>query len=201
VQKGRFQSNGRNISPAAVPVSEFAARVKKEGFTQKMEVGLIGSCTNSSYQDLSRAASVARQVKAKGLKMQASLIINPGSEQVYCTAQRDGMIEDLKSIGGVVMTNACGPCIGQWKRVTDDPLRANSIVTSFNRNFAKRADGNPNTHAFIASPEMAVTFARFRRLHRYRRIRIPYPDGRNQHPCQEADRTCKEYQAPAYREI
>ena len=136
-----------------------AARVKKEGFPQKMEVGLIGSCTNSSYQDLSRAASVARQVKAKGLKMQASLIINPGSEQVYCTAQRDGMIEDLKSIGGVVMTNACGPCIGQWKRVTDDPLRANSIVTSFNRNFAKRADGNPNTHAFIASPEMAVAFA------------------------------------------
>ena len=151
--------NGPFTPDAACPVSEFAARVKKEGFPQKMEVGLIGSCTNSSYQDLSRAASVARQVKAKGLKMQASLIINPGSEQVYCTAQRDGMIEDLKSIGGVVMTNACGPCIGQWKRVTDDPLRANSIVTSFNRNFAKRADGNPNTHAFIASPEMAVAFA------------------------------------------
>ena len=115
--------NGPFTPDAACPVSEFAARVKKEGFPQKMEVGLIGSCTNSSYQDLSRAASVARQVKAKGLKMQASLIINPGSEQVYCTAQRDGMIEDLKSIGGVVMTNACGPCIGQWKRVTDDPLR------------------------------------------------------------------------------
>lgn len=99
--------NGPFTPDAACPVSEFAARVKKEGFPQKMEVGLIGSCTNSSYQDLSRAASVARQVKAKGLKMQASLIINPGSEQVYCTAQRDGMIEDLKSIGGVVMTNAC----------------------------------------------------------------------------------------------
>jgi aconitate hydratase len=98
-------------------------------------------------------------VKAKGLKMTAQLIINPGSEQVYCTTKRDGMIADFEAVGGVIMTNACGPCIGQWKRVTDDPQRANSIVTSFNRNFAKRADGNPNTHAFVASPELAMALA------------------------------------------
>ena len=121
-----------------------------------MEVGLIGSCTNSSYQDLSRAASLARQVKEKNLAIAASLIINPGSEQVYCTAQRDGMIHNFESVGGVIMTNACGPCIGQWKRETEDNTRPNSIVTSFNRNFAKRADGNPNTHAFVASPELAM---------------------------------------------
>lgn len=133
--------------------------MKKNGYPRRMEVGLIGSCTNSSYQDLSRAASLARQVKAKGLKMAAPLIINPGSEQVYCTSLRDGMIADFQAVGAVIMTNACGPCIGQWKRVTDDPTRANSIVTSFNRNFAKRADGNPNTHAFVASPEMAMALA------------------------------------------
>lgn len=151
--------NGPFTPDAACPISEFAEKVKQNGYPQKMEVGLIGSCTNSSYQDLSRAASLARQVKAKGLKMAAGLIINPGSEQVYCTAQRDGMIADFEAVGGVIMTNACGPCIGQWKRVTDDPMRANSIVTSFNRNFAKRADGNPNTHAFVASPEVAMALA------------------------------------------
>ena len=151
--------NGPFTPDAACPISEFADRVKANGYPRKMEVGLIGSCTNSSYQDLSRAASLARQVKEKGLKMAAGLIINPGSEQVFCTAQRDGMIADFEAVGGVIMTNACGPCIGQWKRVTDDPLRANSIVTSFNRNFAKRADGNPNTHAFVASPELAMAFA------------------------------------------
>ncbi len=151
--------NGPFTPDAACPISEFAEKVKQNGYPQKMEVGLIGSCTNSSYQDLSRVASLARQVKAKGLKMAAGLIINPGSEQVYCTAQRDGMIADFEAVGGVIMTNACGPCIGQWKRVTDDPMRANSIVTSFNRNFAKRADGNPNTHAFVASPEVAMALA------------------------------------------
>lgn len=148
--------NGPFTPDAACPISEFAAKVKSNGYPQRMEVGLIGSCTNSSYQDLSRAASLARQVKAKGLKMASPLIINPGSEQVYCTSERDGMIADFEAVGGVIMTNACGPCIGQWKRVTDDPTRANSIVTSFNRNFAKRADGNPNTHAFVASPELAM---------------------------------------------
>lgn len=151
--------NGPFTPDAACPISEFAEKVKQNGYPQKMEVGLIGSCTNSSYQDLSRAASLARQVKAKGLKMAAGLIINPGSEQVYCTARCDGMIADFEAVGGVIMTNACGPCIGQWKRVTDDPMRVNSIVTSFNRNFAKRADGNPNTHAFVASPEVAMALA------------------------------------------
>lgn len=151
--------NGPFTPDAACPISEFAEKVRANGYPQRMEVGLIGSCTNSSYQDLSRAASLARQVKAKGLKMAAQLIINPGSEQIYCTAKRDGMIADFEAVGGVIMTNACGPCIGQWKRVTDDPLRANSIVTSFNRNFAKRADGNPNTHAFVASPELAMALA------------------------------------------
>ena len=151
--------NGPFTPDAACPLSEFAARVAKEGFPRRMEVSLIGSCTNSSYQDLSRAASVARQVKEKHLAMAAPLLINPGSEQVYCTARRDGMIADFEAVGATIMTNACGPCIGQWKRITDDPTRRNSIVTSFNRNFAKRADGNPNTHAFITSPEMAVAFA------------------------------------------
>ena len=151
--------NGPFTPDAACPISEFAEKVRTNGYPQRMEVGLIGSCTNSSYQDLSRAASLARQVKEKGLKMTARLIINPGSEQVYCTTKRDGMIADFEAVGGVIMTNACGPCIGQWKRVTDDPQRANSIVTSFNRNFAKRADGNPNTHAFVASPELAMALA------------------------------------------
>lgn len=121
----------------------------------------MGSCTNSSYQDMGRAASVARQAKAKDLKVKAKFIINPGSEQVRYTAERDGILGDLTAIGGVIMANACGPCIGQWARHTDDPTRPNSIVTSFNRNFAKRADGNPNTHAFVASPELvtALTIA------------------------------------------
>ncbi len=120
-----------------------------------MEVGLIGSCTNSSYQDLSRAASIARQAAEDKIPVAAPLIINPGSEQIRYTAERDGILGDFEQIGATVMANACGPCIGQWKRHTDDNTRKNSIVTSFNRNFAKRADGNPNTHAFVASPELA----------------------------------------------
>ena len=151
--------NGPFTPDAACTISCFADKVKTNGYPRKMEVGLIGSCTNSSYQDLSRAASLARQVKAKKLTMNAHLIINPGSQQVYCTAERDKMIDDFRSAGGVIMTNACGPCIGQWKRVTDNNTRPNSIVTSFNRNFAKRADGNPSTHAFVASPEITMAMA------------------------------------------
>lgn len=153
--------NGPFTPDAAHPISEFGRIVKENGYPQIMEVGLIGSCTNSSYQDLSRAASVARQASKKQLKTKAEFRINPGSEQVRYTAERDGLIADFEAIGGIVMTNACGPCIGQWKRHTDDNQRANSIVTSFNRNFAKRADGNPNTHAFVASPEIvtALTIA------------------------------------------
>ena len=153
--------NGPFTPDAATPISEFAEKVKVNGYPRKMEVGLIGSCTNSSYQDLSRAASIARQVAEKKLSVAAPLIVNPGSEQIRYTAERDGMIGDFEAIGATIMANACGPCIGQWKRHTDDPNRKNSIVTSFNRNFAKRADGNPNTYAFVASPEltMALTIA------------------------------------------
>lgn len=153
--------NGPFTPDAAAPISEFVRIAKEKGYPERMEVGLIGSCTNSSYEDLTRAASVARQAAEKGLKVKAEYIITPGSEQVRYTADRDGLLKELESIGGVVMANACGACIGQWKRHTDDPKRANSIVTSFNRNFAARNDGNPATHAFVASPELttALTIA------------------------------------------
>lgn len=148
--------NGPFTPDAATPISEFAAKVKENGWPRKMEVGLIGSCTNSSYQDLSRAVSIARQAGEDRIPVVSPLIINPGSEQIRYTAERDGIIGDFEKIGATIMANACGPCIGQWKRHTDDNTRKNSIVTSFNRNFAKRADGNPNTHAFVASPELTL---------------------------------------------
>ena len=147
--------NGPFTPDAACIISEFAKKVEENKYPTAMEVGLIGSCTNSSYHDLSKAASIARQVIEKKLK------INPGSEASYNAALRDGIIDDFKKIDAVIMTNACGPCIGQWNRQEPDNTRANSILTSFNRNFAKRADGNPNTHAFVASPEtvMALSIA------------------------------------------
>ncbi|MDR2027106.1 MAG: aconitate hydratase [Prevotellaceae bacterium] len=151
--------NGPFTPDAAVPISEFAAKVTENNYPYKMEAGLIGSCTNSSYQDLSRAASVARQAVDDSIAVAAPLIINPGSEQIRYTAERDGLIADFEKMGAVIMANACGPCIGQWKRhinSDEDNTRRNSIVTSFNRNFAKRADGNPNTHAFVASPELTI---------------------------------------------
>ena len=148
--------NGPFTPDAATPISEFATKVKENGWPRKMEVGLIGSCTNSSYQDLSRAASIARQAAEDKIPVAAPLIINPGSEQIRYTAERDGILGDFEQIGATVMANACGPCIGQWKRHTDDITRPPSIVTLFNRNFAKRADGNPNTHAFVASPELTL---------------------------------------------
>ncbi len=151
--------NGPFTPDAACPISKMAERVQEYGFPEKVEVCLIGSCTNSSYQDLARAAKVASEALASGLEPKAKIIVNPGSEQIRATAERDGILSTLDAAGAVIMTNACGPCIGQWKRITDDPMRRNSIVTTFNRNFAKRADGNPNTHAFIVSPEMAVVFA------------------------------------------
>ena len=153
--------NGPFTPDLAYPISEFGKAVIEKNYPRKMEVGLIGSCTNSSYEDLTRAASIVKNAKKEGLKVQAQFIINPGSEQVRYTAERDGILSEFESVGGVVMANACGPCIGQWKRETDQPERPNSIVTSFNRNFAKRADGNPNTHNFIGSPEIvaALTIA------------------------------------------
>lgn len=153
--------NGPFTPDLAYPLSEFGKIVKEKGYPQKMEVGLIGSCTNSSYEDLTRAVSVVKNAKSAGLKVQAQFIINPGSEQVRYTAERDGILSEFESVGGVIMANACGPCIGQWKREIDVEGRPNSIITSFNRNFAKRADGNPNTHTFIGSPEVvaALTIA------------------------------------------
>jgi aconitate hydratase len=153
--------NGPFTPDAAYPLSEFAKIVKEKGYPQQMEAGLIGSCTNSSYEDLTRAASIVKKAKEDGLKVKAQFIINPGSEQVRYTAERDGVLAEFESAGAVIMANACGPCIGQWKREMDDPNRPNSIITSFNRNFAKRNDGNPNTHTFIGSPEVvaALTIA------------------------------------------
>jgi len=151
--------NGPFTPDAAYPVSEFVKLVKEKNYPQKLEVGLIGSCTNSSYEDLTRAASIARQATAKNLKAKAEFVITPGSELIRYTTERDGLLGDFEKIGGVVMANACGPCIGQWKRHTDDPERRNSIITSFNRNFAKRNDGNPNTHSFVASPEIVTAYA------------------------------------------
>lgn len=151
--------NGPYTPDAASPVSEFVKLVKEKDYPLVLEVGLIGSCTNSSYEDLTRAASLARQANEKGLKVSTEFIITPGSELIRYTAERDGILADFESIGGVVMANACGPCIGQWKRHMDDPTRRNSIITSFNRNFAKRNDGNPNTHGFVASPEIVTALA------------------------------------------
>ncbi|MGL4667763.1 MAG: aconitase family protein, partial [Saezia sp.] len=151
--------NGPFTPDAAYPISEFAAIVKEKGYPQKLEVGLIGSCTNSSYEDLTRAASIARQADEKKLRVEAQLLINPGSELVRYTAERDGVLPAFIKIGATIMANACGPCIGQWKRDMDNPERPNSIINSFNRNFAKRNDGNAHTHAFIASPEIVAAMS------------------------------------------
>ncbi|HPQ99731.1 MAG TPA: aconitate hydratase [Saprospiraceae bacterium] len=151
--------NGPYTPDLAWPISEFAAAVKEHGYPQKLEVGLIGSCTNSSYEDLDRAASLARQAVDKKLKVKAEFTVTPGSEQIRYTVERDGQLDAFEKIGGVVLANACGPCIGQWARHTDDPNRANSIITSFNRNFSKRNDGNPQTRAFVASPELVTALA------------------------------------------
>ena len=151
--------NGPYTPDLAWPISKFAQAVRENGYPQKLEVGLIGSCTNSSYEDLDRAASVASQAKAKKLKAKAEFTVTPGSEQIRYTLERDGQLAVFEEIGGVVMANACGPCIGQWARHTDDPNRANSIITSFNRNFSKRNDGNPQTRSFVASPEIVTAMA------------------------------------------
>lgn len=151
--------NGPFSPDRGFPVSEMQKSLEEFGSTDKVSAALIGSCTNSSYEDLSQVASLIRQALDKGLTPKAPLIINPGSEQVRYTAERDGFIELFKKFGATIMTNACGPCIGMWDRTGADKKEKNSIVHSFNRNFAKRADGNPNTHAFVASPLMAVVAA------------------------------------------
>lgn len=151
--------NGPYTPDAACALSGMKDRQAREHFPHQVEVSLIGSCTNSSYQDLACAASVARSALDAGLRPKAKLLVVPGSAQIRATAERDGLLDSLREAGATVMANACGPCIGQWERETDDPTRANTIVTSFNRNFAKRADGNPETRAFISSPSMAVALA------------------------------------------
>lgn len=151
--------NGPYTPDLAWPISRFAEAVKSNNWPEKLEVALIGSCTNSSYEDISRSVSVARQAVDKNLKVKSEFTISPGSELVRYTVARDGLLQSYDTMGGVVMANACGPCIGQWARHIDDPTRKNSIITSFNRNFAKRNDGYPGTHAFVASPEIVTAFA------------------------------------------
>lgn len=151
--------NGPFTPDLATPISKMAAAVKENGWPEKLEVALIGSCTNSSYEDISRSASIVKDAVSKGLKTKSEFTITPGSEQVRYTIERDGFIKEFEDAGGVVLANACGPCIGQWARHIDDPNRKNTIITSFNRNFAKRNDGLASTHAFVASPEIVTALA------------------------------------------
>ncbi|MFM1932691.1 MAG: aconitase [Bacteroidota bacterium] len=151
--------NGPFTPDLATPISQMAEMAEKNGWPTKVEVGLIGSCTNSSYEDISRAASIAQQAVDKQLKTRAEFTITPGSEQVRYTIERDGFIATFDALGAQVFANACGPCIGQWDRAGADKQEKNTIVHSFNRNFAKRADGNPNTYAFVGSPELVTALA------------------------------------------
>lgn len=151
--------NGPFTPDRATPISKLAEEAKANGWPTEVEVGLIGSCTNSSYEDISRAASLAKQAVAKNLKTKAEFTITPGSELVRYTIERDGLIDTFNQIGASVFANACGPCIGQWSRPGAEKGEKNTIIHSFNRNFSKRADGNPNTHAFVASPEIVTALA------------------------------------------
>lgn len=151
--------NGPFTPDLAWPISKFAQAVKENNWPEKLEVALIGSCTNSSYEDISRSASLAKQAIDKDLPVHSEFTITPGSELVRFTIERDGLLKTFADFGGVVLANACGPCIGQWARHIDDPSRKNSIITSFNRNFAKRNDGLASTHAFVASPEIVTALA------------------------------------------
>ena len=151
--------NGPFTPDKAWPISKMKEAVKEEGYPETVSVALIGSCTNSSYEDIDRAASIARQAMSKGLKAKSQYTITPGSEQVRGTIERDGQLETLSKFGGLVLANACGPCIGMWKRMDMKTGVKNTIVTSFNRNFAKRNDGNPDTFAFVTSPEITTALA------------------------------------------
>jgi aconitate hydratase len=151
--------NGPFTPDLATPLSAFAKAVKENNWPEKLSVGLIGSCTNSSYEDISRAASVVEQALTKGLNFTSEYTVTPGSEQVRFTVERDGLLGIFEQAGGVVLANACGPCIGQWARHGAENQERNSIMTSFNRNFAKRNDGNPNTHGFVASPEITTALS------------------------------------------
>ncbi len=156
--------NGPFTPDLRTPVSRMAETAKENDWPLNMEAGLIGSCTNSSYEDITRAANIARQAVEKKLTAKAELLVTPGSEQVRFTIERDGLIAEFEKIGATVLANACGPCIGQWDRESIKDGHRNSIVTSFNRNFAKRNDGSPNTYAFVTSPEMVMCYALAGRL-------------------------------------
>ena len=199
--------NGPFTPDLATPISKMKELAEKNGWPTKIEVGLIGSCTNSSYEDISRAASLARQVAAKGLKTKSEYTVTPGSELVRYTIERDGFIETFESIGGKVFSNACGPCIGQWARPGAEKGEKNTIVHSFNRNFAKRADGNPNTYAFVGSPELVTAMAiagdlTFNPLTDYltneagEQVKLDAPTG-NELPPRGFDVADAGYQAPA----
>ena len=199
--------NGPFTPDLATPISKMKEMAEKNGWPTKIEVGLIGSCTNSSYEDISRAASLARQVAAKGLKTKSEYTVTPGSELVRYTIERDGFIETFESIGGKVFSNACGPCIGQWARPGAEKGEKNTIVHSFNRNFAKRADGNPNTYAFVGSPELVTAMAiagdlTFNPLTDYltneagEQVKLDAPTG-NELPPKGFDVADAGYQAPA----
>jgi aconitase (EC 4.2.1.3) len=151
--------NGPFTPDLATPISKMKEAAQAHQWPEKIEVGLIGSCTNSSYEDISRAASIVKQAKEKGLKLRSEFTITPGSEQVRYTIERDGFLELFSSVGAKVFANACGPCIGMWDRMGAEKQEKNTIVHSFNRNFAKRADGNPNTYAFVGSPEIVTAMA------------------------------------------
>lgn len=151
--------NGPFTPDKGWPISKMKEAVKSEGYPDNISVALIGSCTNSSYEDIDRTANIAKQAMVKGLKAKSQFIITPGSEQVRATIERDGQLKTLTDFGGVVMANACGPCIGMWKRMDNESGEKNTIVISFNRNFAKRNDGNPQTLAFVASPEITTALA------------------------------------------
>ncbi len=151
--------NGPFTPDLATPIAEMRAKATQNEWPLKVDWGLIGSCTNSSYEDLARAASIAKQAVDKGLTTKSEFGINPGSEQVRYTAERDGLLKPFEDLNAKIFTNACGPCIGQWDRAGADKGEKNTIIHSFNRNFSKRADGNPNTHAFVTSPEMVAAIA------------------------------------------
>ncbi|MEO6904042.1 MAG: aconitate hydratase [Bacteroidia bacterium] len=151
--------NGPFTPDLATPISKLKEESVKQGWPLKISVGLLGSCTNSSYEDISRAVSLAKQVAAKNLKVKSEYLINPGSEQIRFTIKRDGFLDVFEQMGAKVFTNACGPCIGMWDRMGSEKQEKNTIIHSFNRNFAKRADGNPNTYAFVASPEIVTAMA------------------------------------------
>ncbi|KAF6775793.1 hypothetical protein AHF37_04363 [Paragonimus kellicotti] len=151
--------NGPFTPDLAHPISKLAANARKNNWPMHINVGLIGSCTNSSYEDMSRAASLAKQAAAHGIKVKSQFLVTPGSEQIRATIERDGIIEVFRSIGGVVLANACGPCIGQWSRQDVKMGEKNTIVSSYNRNFTGRNDANPATHAFVTSPDLVTALA------------------------------------------